>query len=47
MKRTVANFPPKFQFNSCLHTAEYDHLFEGRKLFEYQTGTDLLKGPGT
>ena len=27
----------KFQFSCCLHSAEYHYLFEGHKLFEYQT----------
>ena len=37
----------KFQFIYCLQTAKYHYLFEGHKVFEYQTKTDLLNGPGT
>ena len=37
----------KFQFSCCLHSAEYHYLFEGHKLFEYQTEADLLNGPET
>ena len=37
----------KSQFICCLHTAEYHYLFECRKVFEYQTETDLLNRPGT
>ena len=56
MRTSVANliywpwpqiYSRKFHFTSCLHTAEYHYLFEGHKIFEYQTKTDLLNGCGT
>ena len=46
MKSGVAT-SSKFQFSCCLRTAEYRYLFQGREVFEYQTETDLLNGPGT
>ena len=35
-------------FNSAavLHTVKYHYLFEGHKVFEYETDTDLLNKPG-
>ena len=37
----------KHVFSFCLHTAEYHYLFEGHKVFGYQTERDLLNEPGT
>ena len=41
------NFFLEFLFSCCLHTGEYHYLFEGNKVFEYQTETDQLNRPGT
>ena len=37
----------KLQFHCHLHTVEYHYLFEGHKVFEYQTEADLLNRPAT
>ena len=33
--------------SAVVNTMPNHYLFEGRKVFEYQTETDLLNGPGT
>ena len=38
--------PESSSSTACLHTAEYDYLFEGHKVFEYQNEIDLLNGRG-
>ena len=43
----ATNLLLKLPFSCCLHTGKYHYLFEGRKVFEYQTETDLLNRPGT
>ena len=33
--------------SAAVYTAKCHYLFEGHKVFEYQTEADLLNGPGT